>query len=79
MLAQKLIIKKLAILQQKTINTLNEASRVLFDSIQKFVKSQSDFFQEQAQVAANVATNVMSNTTPEENIDYAYKVCSALF
>ena len=60
---------KISEVQQKTIEAATQANKVLFDGVQKLIKAQSEFVQEQAQAAANVASKVLSAKSPEENID----------
>lgn len=62
-------LQRLTALQQRTIDSFNEANKALFDGFQKLAKAQSEFIQEQAQVAANVASKSLSAKTPEESID----------
>ena len=54
---------------QSTVESFNEANKALFDGIQKLFKSQSEFIQEQTQVAANIASKSLNAKTPEENLD----------
>jgi len=61
--------QKLSQIQQSAVECLTAANKALFDGIQKLVKSQSEFFQEQAQVAANIASKTLSAQTPEAAID----------
>ena len=66
-------------LQQATIESLTQANKALFDGIQKLAKSQSEFFQEQAQVAANIASKSLNAKTPEENIDTSTRYAQHYF
>lgn len=61
--------QRISQIQQSTIESLTAANKVLFDGVQKLVKSQSEFMQEQAQVAANIAGKTLSAQTPEAAID----------
>lgn len=61
--------QKIAQLQQNAIDSMNQANKALFDGFQKLFKSQSEFMQEQAQVAANIASKTLSAQTPEAAID----------
>lgn len=61
--------QKFSQIQQNTIDTMNQANKALFDGIQKLVKSQSEFMQEQAQIVMNIASKTLSAQTPEAAID----------
>ena len=61
-------LQKLGQIQQKTIEAVTQANKTLFDGVQKIIKTQSEFFQEQAQSAANIASKALAAKTPEENL-----------
>jgi phasin family protein len=65
--------------QQKTIDTVTQANKVLFEGVQNIIKAQTQFIQEQAQVAANVASKMLSAKSPEENIDTQTKYAQKAF
>ncbi len=62
--------KKLNEIQQNTNDALSQAYKAWFDGLQKLAKTQTELFQEQAQTAANVASKLLSATTPEAAIDH---------
>jgi phasin family protein len=65
--------------QQRTIDTVTQANKVLFEGVQNIIKAQTQFVQEQAQVAANVASKMLSAKSPEENIDTQTKFAQNAF
>jgi len=71
--------QRISQIQQATIDSLTQANKALFDGIQKLVKSQSEFVQEQAQVAANIASKSLNAKTPEENIDTSTRYAQHYF
>ncbi len=72
-------LAKYSEIQQKTIETITQANKAWFDGLQKIVKAQSEFAQEQAQAAANVASKILSGKSPEENIDTQTKYAQNVF